>query len=113
MAGIGPKLAEKIVAYRDENGPFRSRAALRKVPGLGPKAFEQAAGFLRVRGGENPLDASAIHPESYAGRRAAAEARRPQAWRSAGRAPHGCWQQLRGQCRCRSWRRSWARACPP
>jgi protein Tex len=66
VAGIGPKLAESIVAYRDANGPFSSRKALRKVPGLGPKAFEQAAGFLRIRGGENPLDASAIHPESYA-----------------------------------------------
>jgi uncharacterized protein len=65
VAGIGPKLAERIVAYRDENGPFPARQALRKVPGLGPKAFEQAAGFLRVRDGDNPLDASAIHPESY------------------------------------------------
>jgi uncharacterized protein len=53
------------VAYRNENGPFVSRAQLRKVPRLGPKAFEQCAGFLRVRGGENPLDASAVHPESY------------------------------------------------
>lgn len=66
VSGIGPKLAEKIVAYRDAHGPFRSRDMLRKVTGLGPKAFEQAAGFLRVRGGSNPLDASAIHPESYA-----------------------------------------------
>lgn len=66
VAGIGPKLAEKIVAYRDENGPFNNRQELRKVSGLGPKAFEQAAGFLRIRGGEEPLDASAIHPESYA-----------------------------------------------
>lgn len=66
VAGIGPKLAEKIVQHRDNSGPFNSRAALRKVSGLGPKAFEQAAGFLRVRDGENPLDASAIHPESYA-----------------------------------------------
>jgi uncharacterized protein len=65
VAGIGPKLAERIVAYRDANGPFPNRAALRKVIGLGPKAFEQAAGFLRVRGGDTPLDASAIHPESY------------------------------------------------
>ncbi|MBN2148702.1 MAG: RNA-binding transcriptional accessory protein [Anaerolineales bacterium] len=65
VAGIGPKLAEKIVAQRDEAGPFLSRAALRKVNGLGPKAFEQAAGFLRIRDGENPLDGSAIHPESY------------------------------------------------
>jgi uncharacterized protein len=65
VAGIGPKLAEKIVAYRDDNGTFRTRKALLKVPTLGPKAFEQAAGFLRVRGGDNPLDASAIHPESY------------------------------------------------
>ncbi len=65
VAGIGPKLAEKIVEYRNQNGAFRSRTALKKVPSLGPKAFEQAAGFLRVRGGENPLDTSAIHPESY------------------------------------------------
>jgi uncharacterized protein len=65
VAGIGPKLAENIVAYRDENGPFASRKALSKVAGLGPKSFEQAAGFLRVRGGKNPLDESAIHPESY------------------------------------------------
>jgi len=65
VAGIGPKLAENIVAYRNANGRFPSRAALKKVTGLGPKAFEQAAGFLRVRGGSQPLDASAIHPESY------------------------------------------------
>lgn len=64
VAGIGPKLAEKIVAHRDSNGPFANRKALRKVAGLGPKAFEQAAGFLRVRG-DQLLDASAIHPESY------------------------------------------------
>jgi len=65
VAGIGPKLAERIVAYRDEQGPFNERTGLKKVPGLGPKAFEQAAGFLRIRDGKNPLDASAIHPESY------------------------------------------------
>ena len=65
VAGIGPKLATNIVAHRDENGPFRSRAALKKVTGLGPKAFEQAAGFMRIRDGANPLDSSAIHPESY------------------------------------------------
>ncbi len=66
VSGIGPKLAEKIVAHRNENGPFPSRKALQKVSGLGPKAFEQCAGFLRIRGGNEPLDASAIHPESYA-----------------------------------------------
>ncbi len=65
VAGIGPKLAKNIVEYRDQNGPFCSRLQLRKVSGLGPKAFEQAAGFLRIRAGDNPLDASAIHPESY------------------------------------------------
>lgn len=66
IAGIGPKLSEKIVAHRDQNGSFTSRAEIRKVPGMGPKAFEQSAGFLRIRGGKEPLDASAIHPESYA-----------------------------------------------
>ncbi len=65
VAGIGPKLAEAVVAHREANGPFASRAALRKVKGLGPKAFEQAAGFLRVAGGNEPLDNTAIHPESY------------------------------------------------
>ncbi len=65
VAGVGPKLAASIVAYRDQNGVFKSRAELRKVSGLGPKAFEQAAGFMRIRDGANPLDASAIHPESY------------------------------------------------
>jgi uncharacterized protein len=65
VAGVGPKLAAHIVAYRDANGPFKSRAALRKVTGLGPKAFEQAAGFMRIQGGTEPLDVSAIHPESY------------------------------------------------
>ena len=65
VSGLGSALAEKIVAYRDENGPFKSRAELMHVPRLGPKAFEQAAGFLRIRDGEQPLDASAVHPESY------------------------------------------------
>jgi uncharacterized protein len=65
VAGIGPKLAENIVAHRESNGAFKSRTGLRKVTGLGPKAFEQAAGFMRIQGGTNPLDASSIHPESY------------------------------------------------
>ncbi len=65
IAGIGPKLATNLVAHRDANGPFKSRAELHKVTGLGPKAFEQSAGFMRIRDGANPLDASAIHPESY------------------------------------------------
>ncbi len=65
VSGLGPALARAIVAYRDEHGPFASRQDLKKVPRLGPKAFEQAAGFLRIRGAENPLDASAVHPESY------------------------------------------------
>jgi uncharacterized protein len=65
VSGLGPKLAENVVKFRDENGPFQSRKDLAKVPRLGPKAFEQAAGFLRVRGGKHPLDASAVHPESY------------------------------------------------
>lgn len=66
VAGIGPKLGERIVAYRETGGPFRTREAITNVPGIGPKTFQQAAGFLRVHGGDNPLDASAIHPESYA-----------------------------------------------
>ena len=65
VSGLGPQLASNIVAYRNEHGPFAAREGLRKVPRLGPKAFEQAAGFLRVRDGANPLDASAVHPESY------------------------------------------------
>jgi len=66
VAGVGPKLATSIVTYRDANGAFRSRDELRSVSGLGPKAYEQSAGFMRIREGANPLDASAIHPESYA-----------------------------------------------
>src|SRR5690606_15368087 len=65
VSGIGTSLAENIVAHRDANGPFRTRAALRDVPRLGPKAFEQAAGFLRIPDGDDPLDASAVHPEAY------------------------------------------------
>ncbi len=65
VSGIGPKLAERIVAYRDEHGPFRNRETLKQVTGLGPKAFQQSAGFLRISGGTQPLDATAIHPESY------------------------------------------------
>ena len=64
VSGLGPQLASNLLAYRNENGPFSSREELKKVPRLGPKAFEQAAGFLRIRGGKNPLDASAVHPES-------------------------------------------------
>ena len=66
VSGLGPSLAENIVRYRDEHGPFATREALREVPRMGPKAFEQSAGFLRIAGGENPLDASAVHPERYA-----------------------------------------------
>ncbi len=65
VSGLGPALAANIVAYRNENGPFKTRADLKKVPRLGEKAYEQAAGFLRIRGSTNPLDASAVHPESY------------------------------------------------
>ncbi len=66
VSGVGPKLAENIIAYRDENGAFTSRDELKKVPKLGTKAFEQCAGFLRIRGQKNPLDNTAVHPESYA-----------------------------------------------
>jgi uncharacterized protein len=66
VSGIGPALGENIIEYRNQNGPFKSRKELKKVPRLGPKAFEQAAGFLRIRDSENPLDSSAIHPENYA-----------------------------------------------
>lgn len=65
VSGLGPKLAENIVKYREENGPFSSRAALKKVPKLGEKSFEQSAGFLRIPGAKNPLDNSAVHPETY------------------------------------------------
>ncbi|MER6232434.1 Tex family protein [Streptomyces sp. NPDC001616] len=65
VSGIGSGLAENIVAHRDTNGPFRSRRALKDVARLGPKAYEQCAGFLRIRGGDDPLDASSVHPEAY------------------------------------------------
>ena len=65
VSGVGPALAKNIVEYRNENGPFASRAELKKVPRFGEKSFEQAAGFLRIHGAANPLDASAVHPESY------------------------------------------------
>ena len=65
MAGVGPLLSENIVAYRNEHGPFNKRSELKKVPRLGAKAFEQCAGFLRITGGAEPLDASSVHPEAY------------------------------------------------
>ncbi|MER6000905.1 Tex family protein [Nonomuraea angiospora] len=65
VSGIGSTLAESIVRHRDSNGPFRTRAALKQVPRLGPKAFEQCAGFLRIREGDDPLDVSSVHPEAY------------------------------------------------
>jgi uncharacterized protein len=66
ISGIGPKLADMIVAYRNENGKFNSRMELLNISGLGKKAFQQSAGFLRIRQGTDPLDSSSIHPESYA-----------------------------------------------
>ncbi len=66
VAGLNKTLADNIVAFRNDNGGFKTRAALKKVPRLGPKAFEQAAGFLRITDGKNPLDGSAVHPEAYA-----------------------------------------------
>lgn len=66
IAGLNTSLAENIVAYRDENGAFKNRKALQKVKRMGPKAYEQSAGFLRIQNGDNPLDASAVHPEAYA-----------------------------------------------
>jgi len=65
VSGLNQTLASNIVAFRDENGAFKARTALKKVPRLGPKAFEQAAGFLRIAGGTNPLDGSSVHPEAY------------------------------------------------
>jgi uncharacterized protein len=66
VSGLNQTLASNIVAFRNDNGAFKARTALKKVPRLGPKAFEQAAGFLRIMNGKNPLDASAVHPEAYA-----------------------------------------------
>jgi uncharacterized protein len=66
VSGLGPQLAQNIIEYRDQNGAFKRRDQLRKVPRLGDKAFEQAAGFLRIHHAENPLDTSAVHPERYA-----------------------------------------------
>lgn len=65
VSGLGPSLAKNLIAYRNENGPFQSRNEFKKVPRFGEKAFEQAAGFMRIRDAKNPLDRSAVHPESY------------------------------------------------
>src|SRR4029077_5608081 len=65
VSGIGEGLASSIVTYREAHGPFRTRAILKKIPRLGPKAFELSAGFLRIRNGDDPLDASGVHPEAY------------------------------------------------
>jgi len=65
VSGLGPQLAQNVIDYRTENGPFKSRKELLKVKRMGPKAFEQSAGFLRISNAENPLDRSAVHPESY------------------------------------------------
>ena len=65
VSGLGPQLAQSIIDFRTENGAFTSRKQLKEVPRLGAKAFEQAAGFLRIRKAENPLDNSAVHPERY------------------------------------------------
>ena len=97
VSGIGSSLAANIVAHRDANGPFRSRTALKSVPKLGPKAFEQCAGFLRIRGGDDPLDASAVHPEAYPVVRRIVDVDRRRAER-AGRQHEGA----RSRCRPRS-----------
>ena len=65
VAGLTERTAQKIVEYRNDHGRFRSRVQLNAVPGIGPKTFEQAAGLLRIRNGDQPLDRSAVHPESY------------------------------------------------
>src|SRR5690606_6193663 len=65
VSGLGPILAQNIIDYRNEHGPFKTRADLKKVPRLGEKAFEQSAGFLRIPDAKNPLDSSAVHPERY------------------------------------------------
>src|SRR5699024_4285526 len=65
VAGVNATLADNIVAYRNDNGKFATRKELKKVPRLGPKAYEQSAGFLRITGGSDPLDSSAVHPEAY------------------------------------------------
>src|SRR5262249_30055357 len=69
VSGIGSGLAENIVSHREASGPFRTRSELKEVSRLGPKAYEQCAGFLRIQGGDDPLDASAVHPEAYPVRR--------------------------------------------
>src|SRR5690606_20322221 len=65
VAGLGPTVAQRIAEHRDRSGPFRSRKEILKVAGVGARTFEQSAGFLRIRGGEQPLDGSAVHPERY------------------------------------------------
>ncbi len=65
IAGLNQQIANNIIEFREQNGPFKTRPELKKVPRLGEKAFEQAAGFLRIMNGDNPLDASCVHPEAY------------------------------------------------
>lgn len=74
ISGISKPIAKNIVLYREENGRFKSRKELLKVPKLGPKAFEQCAGFMRIQDGENPLDATSVHPETYDAARAVMQA---------------------------------------
>ena len=108
VAGLGPSLAQAIVAHRDAHGAFASRRALLKVAGLGPKAFEQCAGFLRIRDGEEPLDATSVHPEAYGVARA--DRARP-----AGATSARSWASRR-RCkalRAEAFRRRRASACPP
>ena len=109
VAGIGPKVAETIVAYRDEHGPFQKRSELLKVKGLGPKAYQQAAGFLRVPESKNLLDRTTVHPESYGVGREPAGAGRaePCAWPTSAA---GCASSAGEEDRGSGWRRSrWAR----
>lgn len=107
VSGITPSVAKNIVAYREENGAFTDRRQLKKVPKLGPKAYLNAAGFLRISGGKNPLDATSVHPESY---EVATSVLEPPVWRPVNSAAAACPTSSAAWAVSRRWQATWTAA---